>query len=233
MENDRLYPVKAKLVNIDQPGLDIVFQFNPKEIRISREVSWGKTPQRPEKGNAGTGNGHAPQHFGPVSPDTGVSLPSYQSTAPYDVSINNILFDTFESRSSVDYYINQLKQTVTPIIPIGADGERSATGTRKRPPTYIFTFGNRKFDFICAVTSLAWIYSVWLPDGTPLRALVNLRLKETTLKLSKNVDLGSQNAIRTGSTFSIGNSLSAGAELSASASLDGTFSLSADLSGFI
>jgi hypothetical protein len=150
-----------------------------------------------------------------------------------------VLSDTFEKRTSVDdEYINNLKLTVTPSVQTTA--EETTTGkVRYRPPQYLFTFGGRQFDFICAVKTLSWSYTVWDEDGTPLRALVNLVLTETTLK--RPVQLGgfAGNAVRTGNTFTIGNSLSASAGLGVSAGISANFgvsagiSLSAGLSGFI
>jgi hypothetical protein len=235
MESDDYYPVKAKLLNVEQSDRDVEFQFNPKEIRITRSVSWrAAASSKQQTGSAPVQGDHRPAS-GPVSPDTGVTLPSYQGTAPYQVSINGILFDTFEARTNVDYYIEQLKETVTPVIWLDAKGgvvQSESEGVKRRPPTYIFTFG-RSFEFVCAVTKLSWNYSVWLPDGTPLRALVNLELTETTLSASRNAGSGSQNALRTGSTFTIGNSLSASVNLGASVSAGAGFSFSAGASGFV
>ncbi|MBC7883065.1 MAG: hypothetical protein H7Y37_17380 [Anaerolineae bacterium] len=233
MENDKYYPVKAKLINMDNLGEDFTFQFNPTQIKISREVMWGPSVDPRKQGSSG--NGDAPQSPGgsaPVSPDTGVDLPSYSKTKPYIVSINRVLFDTFEARTSVDKYITALKKTVTPSVPTGAANENSSRGKKMRPPTYLFTFGS-SFDFICAVQRLSWNYSVWLPDGTPLRALVDLVLTETTLSKSVNQGGGLQNAIRTGSSFSIGASSTVSADLGVSLGVSAGFSFSAGMSGFI
>lgn len=231
-----MYPVKATLKNLDnEQDPEFVFQFNPTEIAISRAVNWG--------GGASAPPGKAPAKKGkaapsPVSFETGIDINAYGSTEPYNVTINKILFDTFEDRSTVDYYILRLKETVTPSIIIGPPaGSKATNGSsrepRKRPARYVFTFGNY-YRLPCVVKSLAWTYSVWLPDGTPLRAMVNLVLQETILQAKGKSDgPGPKNAIRTGSTFSIASSLNLGANLDASFGVHAGVSLSANLDSFV
>lgn len=202
MRDDELYPVKAKLTNQDDlSAQEIIFQFNPTQISISREVTWGGSSKAGanSQGSSQSGNVLKPtQASTPVDPGTGVDIHGYARTSPYTVSLTNVLFDTFEDRTTVDKYILELKKTVTPSVKINAEGGSPDSGKKKRPPTYLFTFGT-SFDFVCAVQKLSWVYSVWLPDGTPLRALVSMVLQETTLKTNKSANPGRQNSLRVGS----------------------------------
>jgi Contractile injection system tube protein len=239
--DDALYPVKATLTN-QEPGANEVFtfQFNPTKIAVSRDVTWGGggAQGRNQQGSQQHGNvGKRVTGGLPVDPDTGIDIHGYVSTSPFMVTINDILFDTFEERPqvagdpppSVDFYIEQLKKTVTPSVQI--PGEKGSKGIRKRPPTYLFTFGP-SFTFVCAVKTLSWTYSVWWPDGTPLRALVKLVLQETTLKKQNpppnTTYVRDRNSVIQVSASSAGASVSAGA-----ATASAGISFSAGISGFI
>jgi hypothetical protein len=53
----------------------------------------------------------------------------------------------------------------------------SGDSKEKRPPTYVFTWGN--FQYIrCFITDLSYTLTLFLPDGTPVRAKLDLTLEE-------------------------------------------------------
>jgi hypothetical protein len=138
-------PVKAQLISQDSTD-DITFMFNPTELSFSRTANIITAP------GAATAGGLPKMSFG--------------SPQPCSLSINNILFDTYESGSDVmSTYISKLCQ-----------GIRFA-GTLKRPPVYIFTWGSQQY-LKCFVKSLSYRLTMFLPDGTPVRAIANLSLEE-------------------------------------------------------
>jgi len=87
------------------------------------------------------------------------------------LSISNITFDTYESGEDVyQKYIKKL------IDSLSFKKVRDSTGTR--PPIYIFYWKHRYLK--CFVKSLSYTFSMFLPDGTPVRAVANLELQQAT-----------------------------------------------------
>lgn len=97
--------------------------------------------------------------------DKGLPKVSFQSLTPYKLSISDILFDTYEEGTSVLWYINKLKKAVE-----FADG-------KDVPPVYLFTWGDQEY-LRCFVEQLSYQLTMFLPDGTPVRAIASLTLHE-------------------------------------------------------
>lgn len=139
---------KAQLMHLDgEPGEHIEFMFNPTMLTFARTVDW-----QSEQGNRGIS-----------------ALPkvNFSGVKPYKLTINQVVFDTYEIRESVvDKYIKKLRQ-----------GVESPDGQNKRPPVYWLVWGQRK-TFPCVMTSLTYKLDLFLPDGTPVRALVDISLQE-------------------------------------------------------
>ncbi|MCY7323223.1 MAG: hypothetical protein LH660_15820 [Phormidesmis sp. CAN_BIN36] len=96
----------------------------------------------------------------------GLPKVSFGSPQPYSLSIGNILFDTYESGKDVmSTYINKLCQGVEFAASLG------------RPPVYIFTWGSQQY-LKCFVKTLSYRLTMFLPDGTPVRAIVDLSLEQ-------------------------------------------------------
>jgi len=90
------------------------------------------------------------------------------------LTISDLYFDTYETRRNVrEQYVNKLERLV----------HRDAT--LKRPPKVLFVWGSfmKESDDYNAnqwyVTSVTVNYTMFLNDGTPVRAKVSLQLKET------------------------------------------------------
>jgi hypothetical protein len=102
-----------------------------------------------------------------ASTEDGHPKVSFSHPDPYSLSISNILFDTYETGANVrDSYISKFEQAV----------EYVGTDT-KRPPAYIFTWGSHQY-FRCFVKSLTYRLTLFLSDGTPVRAIVDLTLEQ-------------------------------------------------------
>lgn len=87
---------------------------------------------------------------------------------PKDLAVE-LLFDSYESRTSVhDRFITVL-ESFTKII----DKEK-----KKRPPMCIFLWGKNFPSFMGVIESLGTKYTMFLPDGTPVRATVTLKMKQ-------------------------------------------------------
>lgn len=153
--------VKARLHSKDG-GTPIEFMFNPTELNFSRSLQLN-----PAKG---------------ARTDKGIPKMSFGYPEPYTLTINNILFDTYETGKNVLDYIKPFqdavnfdKFTLSDDKPDPKDKERPKI--TKRPPSYIFTWGSQDY-LLCLVKTLSYKLTLFLPDGTPVRAVVSLTLQE-------------------------------------------------------
>ncbi|MDZ8026145.1 MAG: hypothetical protein RMZ69_03025 [Nostoc sp. ChiQUE01a] len=92
---------------------------------------------------------------------------NFSGVKPYTFSLKQLLFDTYETKESVmKKYVDKIKKGVETI-----KGARD-----KRPPVYILTWGNEYF--YCVITKLTYTLNMFLSDGTPVRAMVDIDLQE-------------------------------------------------------
>ena len=144
---------KAKLIVHSDPSgqaKDIEFMFNPSELDFTRQVKWDY-----DVGNRGT---------------TLLPKVNFSGVEPYSFTLQNLLFDTYETKKSVlKEYIDNIKKGAT------ARGSK-----RTRPPVYILTWQDSYFH--CVMTSLNYRLTLFLPNGTPVKAIVNIGLQEVDPK---------------------------------------------------
>ena len=92
---------------------------------------------------------------------------NFSGVDPYKLTLSQVVFDTYEIQVSVmEKYIKKLKK-----------GVESPDGQNKRPPVYVLQWGQKK-TFPCVMTSLTYKLDMFLSDGTPVRALVDISLQE-------------------------------------------------------
>lgn len=92
---------------------------------------------------------------------------NFSGVDPFKLTLNQVVFDTYEKRECVvEQYIKKLKKAV-----------ESPDGQKKRPPVYYLIWGNRK-SFPCVMVTLTYKLDLFLPNGTPVRALVDMTLQE-------------------------------------------------------
>lgn len=137
---------KAKLIAYNGEAPDIELMFNPTEISFSRSVTWVA-----DDGSRGT---------------TLLPKINFSGVQPYQFTLKQLLFDTYETKKSVMRYIDIIKKGV----------ETIQKSPDKRPPVYIFTW-NQEY-FYCVMTSLSYTLTMFLSDGTPVRAMVDISLEE-------------------------------------------------------
>lgn len=166
---------KAKLTPADgEKGEDIIFMFNPTQLQFTRSVGWS---------GGGRSGGKSSQHHPPPAEDNHL-LPkaNFSGVQPYSLTISNVIFDTYETRKSVrDVYINKLEAAVMPV-----EGHRG-NPKDKRPPVYLLKWGDQEY-IKCVVKTLKYIYEMFLPDGTPVRAKVTLTLQEVDQVTATNTN---------------------------------------------
>ncbi len=139
--------VKAKLIG--DGAEDIEFLFNPNQLSFSRTISLEQA-----QGSR---------------TDEGQNKVSFKHPNPYSLKISNLIIDTYEEGKSVIEYINKFKKAV--------EFADSGEGQTKRPPIYIFTWGDTDY-LRCFVKTLSFKLTLFLPDGTPVRASVDLDLEQ-------------------------------------------------------
>ena len=139
---------KALLHSLDGKKYDFEFMYNPTSISIKRSVNVS------ENDGARTG-------------DKGIPKVSFGHPKATTISIKDIIFDTYEETSNrnVGNKLQKLTQTVKFIK------------AQERPPIYLFSWGT--IDYLhCYVESLDYQLTLFLPDGTPVRAKASISLKE-------------------------------------------------------
>lgn len=141
---------KAKLTAIYDDVDDIEFMFNPNELGFSRSMALEQSQG--------------------ARTESGQNKVSFKHPNPYSLKISNIMLDTFEEQTSV---LDKLKP-YTKAVEFTQQGE----GEKKRPPIYLFSWGEKHSYLRCFVKNLDFKLTMFLPDGTPVRAVVNLSLEQ-------------------------------------------------------
>ncbi|MEO1592365.1 MAG: hypothetical protein AAFU71_13905 [Cyanobacteria bacterium J06632_22] len=98
--------------------------------------------------------------------DDGLPKVSFGSPEAYSLTLSGLIFDTYESGENViEKHIDKFREAVEFL-----DG-------KERPPMYIFAWGTQQY-IRCFVQSLTYKLTMFLPDGTPVRASVDVTLQE-------------------------------------------------------
>lgn len=141
--------VKAKLQNLDTTE-SITCMFNPAEYTFAKGVNWA------ESGNRG-GN-----------------VPALEFTGGNPATLTlKLFFDTTGTGKDVRAeYTNKLwaLASVSPAL-------RDPVTDRGRPPRVLFEWG-ASWSFEAVVTNISTTFTLFLGDGTPTRANVELSLKQ-------------------------------------------------------
>ncbi|MBD1924673.1 hypothetical protein H6F77_26965 [Microcoleus sp. FACHB-831] len=140
---------KAYLSALDSGGEDIHFMFNPTELTFTGSVKYN-------------------DNQGAQAEKTGKSKVSFSNVNPSTVTISNILFDTYED--GIDVFQAHIKKFRDAIIFVPG---------LKRTPMYGFFWGEHPYMPRCVVENLTYKLTMFLADGTPVRAVIDsLTLKE-------------------------------------------------------
>jgi hypothetical protein len=135
--------------------------FNPKEYSLDKQVGWDS-----EKAFSDAPN------------------PEFKQPSPMSLSVT-LQFDTYEERVSVrDKWVRQIEKLTMMKKQLKSD---SSAQDKKdnRPPTILFVWG--RFVFKGVIETLSQKYTMFLSDGTPVRAECALKIRNV---LDQNVDSG-------------------------------------------
>jgi Contractile injection system tube protein len=126
----------------------INFMFNPPELT---QKANNEPQDNPGANNLGSGQPKV--SFGKKTSDM--------------LEMKGVVFDTYEEGTNViEKYITPFKEGMTFIEEM------------KRPPVYRVVWGKQQYMRRCFIKDLSYTLTKFLPDGTPVRAVVDISLKE-------------------------------------------------------
>ncbi len=144
--------------------------FNPKEYSLEKSVEW-------DSENAFS---DAPQ-------------PEFKAPKPMTLSVT-LQFDTYEERVSVrDKWVRQIERLA--MMTGKVKKEKKPTPQEKkalRPPVILFIWG--RFTFKGVIESLSQKYTMFLSDGTPVRAECALKIRNV---IDEAIDQGKDTSYST------------------------------------
>jgi Contractile injection system tube protein len=144
---------KLYLVAMEGPQKDkhVEAQYNPKEIGVEKGATW--SPAKTPTGNA----------------------PKLEFTAGSNRTMSlELTFDGYEDGKNV--HTEYVEKIVNMAMVMNEGGTKDDD---KRPPKVSVVWGDNKLPkFTGVVESVSTKYTMFLPDGTPVRATVNVKLKE-------------------------------------------------------
>jgi hypothetical protein len=172
---------RAKINVLDGPDANTVIDvcFNPKEYDLDKSVQYDQSKSFSD----------APE-------------PEFKAPQPMTLTVT-LQFDSYEERVSVrDKWVRRIeKLTMMGVVEL----KKNATKDDKknaRPPMILFVWG--RFSFKGVVTKLTQKYTMFLSDGTPVRAECNLTIQNVQ---NRDVDTGTSvsfNANASTRTVSVG-----------------------------
>ena len=156
----------------------IDFQFNPKEVTIAKTVKWGS------EASAGAKTAAPPQFKGPEPGKLTLEM-FFDATAKHD--------------GSVVEAVDKLFACTTPT-------EKSHASNKPTPPLVVFQWGAIK-SFPAYVTQVSAKYTLFTPEGTPIRAVCTVTLQEMPQEKGKQNPTSGSIAARAIHTVVTGDTL--------------------------
>jgi Contractile injection system tube protein len=183
---------KAMLLAIDNGVPSIAFMFNPTELTFNAEVQVN-------------------EQSGTQDQKEGTKKVSFSQVPPFSVTMSKIIFDTYETGENVvDKYIAHFKAAVKFIGSVkskfpnlnnsrgnkkeGVTKNKNGTSVEQksddsnRPPLYRFVWGDQVYIEKCFVEKLSYKITMFLPNGTPVRAVIDSLTLKDAATLKKNQD---------------------------------------------
>jgi hypothetical protein len=145
--------------SLDEKGLTVHAQYNPKELQIDKSVPWQKTNQ------ANQSNGQ------------GIHL-EFTGAEGRTMSLE-LLFDGYEEEKSIAQEVADLN-TMASVWRPESDKEEE-----RRPHLCVVAWGDAIKDFRCVIESVSTKYTMFSEAGIPLRATCTLKLKEANVVTAK------------------------------------------------
>ena len=168
LERARIYVLPGSGAGKKKENADSAIDvcFNPKEYSLEKSVEW----------DAEKAFSDAPQ-------------PEFKAPKPMTLSVT-LQFDTYEERVSVrDKWVRKIERLAFMTQPMPKDPTQSSKTDKQkyRPPVILFVWG--RFTFKGVVESLSQKYTMFLSDGTPVRAECALKIRNV---LDDKIDKGEE-----------------------------------------
>jgi len=159
-------PAKLKIISLEGRLITVQGTFNPKEVSVDKSVPWQKQKKK------------------------GPSDLEYTGGEPKSMSFE-LMFDSFEAGTSIQPIIDDLHALTDTSIQEGNNEQK------KRPPKVMVIWGAGagrgansadggipKFEAV--IESVSVKYTMFLANGTAVRATANIKVKEaSSLKVGK------------------------------------------------
>ncbi len=151
---------KGKFYNADSGAEVVECHFNPADLTINKSNQW--------KPKSSTGSNVPDVTFG------GGGARTLQMS---------LVFDTYEAKSDVREATDKV------LALMDADPIKTPSGSQKRPPHVEFGWGAFR-SFRGVITQVSQKFTLFLPDGTPVRATLQVTLQEVPKAAAKNRGAG-------------------------------------------
>jgi nucleoid-associated protein YgaU len=144
-------PVKAEIINLDDPGARrIVCLFNPKQYAFTKQNNWRQTHPH------------------------GSDVPIWDFNDGGSATTQlDLTFDTYDTGEDVREVYTEALWDLMLLDP----RLRDDLHPRGKPPRVRFQWG-RSWSFDAFISNMTQTYTLFAPDGTPLRANVSLHLTQ-------------------------------------------------------
>lgn len=134
----------------------IKFQFNPKEVTISKSAKWERKPVKGAK------------QAGP---------PEYSGAEPCKMSLEMFFDSTMNNGEDVVTAVDNLFRCCVPT-------DKTVTSKKPMPPLVVFKWGGIQ-SFPAFVTQVQAKYTRFKTDGTPIRAVCTVNLEQIEMPAGK------------------------------------------------
>jgi hypothetical protein len=179
-------PTRIKIGSVDDETITVTAQFNPAQLEISQTVPW-KKPESANKQNEDKGGkgGKAAKPGAAPATDNAMAL-EFTGAEGRSMTLE-LLFDGFENddlgfakkedgakSQTVADKVGVLETLATIRVP------DSKKDSERIPHKCVVTYKalGKSGKFVCVIESLTTKYTMFAPDGTPLRATCTVKLKE-------------------------------------------------------
>jgi hypothetical protein len=159
----------------------IDFQFNPKELTVTKAAKWVRDNQKKSK-SAG--------------------VPEYRGPDPSKLSLEMYLAATDAKDQSVVETVEKLFSCCVP----HPDSQQKK---KEAPPLVIFHWGEMSGLFVGFIASVAVKYTLFTPSGRPIRATATVSIEEMAKQPDKQNPTSGGTAVQTTHTVVIGDTLTA------------------------
>jgi len=169
---------KATLATEDG-SQSLEFRFNPKELSVNKAATWNRPTNKGAK--------HA-------------TKPEFGGVQPQAVTME-LFFDDWEGEGNLVKDIEKLVGWLKPT-------DKSISSKKPQPQTLVFRWGHGPLsNFKGFLKSVNAKYTMFKPDGTPVRATANIALEEIPADPAKTNPTSGSNAGRRTHVVSAGDSL--------------------------